>query len=40
MGFPGDSVVRNLPANSGEIDLIPNLGIPYMLLLLSRVSRV
>ena len=26
MGFPGDSVVKNLPANAGDTDLIPGLG--------------
>ena len=25
MGFPGDSVVKNLPANVGEVGLIPGL---------------
>ena len=44
MGFPGDSEIRNLPANAGEVGLIPNPGIPYMLLLLllllSRFSCV
>ena len=25
-GFPGDSVVKNLPADAGEPDLIPGLG--------------
>ena len=23
MGFPGDTVVKNLPANVGDVDLIP-----------------
>ena len=26
MGFPGGSVVKNLPANSGNTGLIPDLG--------------
>ena len=26
MGFPGGSVVKNLPANAGEAGLIPGLG--------------
>ena len=26
MGFPGDSVVKNLPANAGRCTLIPGLG--------------
>ena len=26
MGFSGDSVVKNLPANAGDLDLIPGLG--------------
>ena len=26
MGFPGDSVVKNLPANAGDMGLIPGLG--------------
>ena len=26
-GFPGDSVVKNLPANAGEVGLIPGTGI-------------
>ena len=26
MGFPGGSVVKNLPANAGDMDLIPVLG--------------
>ena len=26
MGFPGGSVVKNLPANSGDAGLIPGLG--------------
>ena len=25
MGFPGDSAVKNLPANAGDKDLIPRL---------------
>ena len=25
-GFPGGSVVKNLPANAGDADLIPGLG--------------
>ena len=31
MGFPGDSVVRNPPANAGKIGLTPNPGMSYML---------
>ena len=26
MGFPGGSVVKNLPAKVGDMDLIPGLG--------------
>ena len=26
MGFPGGSVVKNLPANAGDVCLIPDLG--------------
>ena len=26
MGFPGDSVVKNLPASAGDTDLIPGIG--------------
>ena len=26
MGFPGASVVKNLPANAGDMGLIPGLG--------------
>ena len=26
LGFPGDSVVKNPPANAGDVDLIPGLG--------------
>ena len=26
MGFPGDSVVKNLPANAGDSGLIPGWG--------------
>ena len=26
MGFPGDSVVKTLPANAGDMGLIPGLG--------------
>ena len=26
MGFPGGSIVKNLPGNSGDIGLIPGLG--------------
>ena len=25
MGFPGDSLVKNLPANAGDVGLIPGL---------------
>ena len=30
-GFPGSSVVKNLPANVGDVGLIPSLGRPHML---------
>ena len=30
-GFSGGSVVKNLPANAGDWDLIPGLGIFHML---------
>ena len=26
MGFPGGSVVKNLPANVGDVSLVPGLG--------------
>ena len=26
MGFPGGSVVKNLPGNAGDVGLIPGLG--------------
>jgi len=26
MGIPGGSVTKNLPANAGDVDLIPGLG--------------
>ena len=26
-GFPGDSVVKNLPASAGDLGLIPGLGL-------------
>ena len=26
MGFPGGSVMKNLPANAGDVGLIPDLG--------------
>ena len=26
MGFPGSSVVKNLPANAGDVGLVPDLG--------------
>ena len=26
MGFPGDTVVKNLPANAGDMGLIPGSG--------------
>ena len=26
MGFPGDLVVKNLPANAGDTDSVPRLG--------------
>ena len=29
LGFPGGSVVKNLPANAGDADSIPGLGIPW-----------
>ena len=28
MGFPGGSMVKNLPANAGDVGLIPELGDP------------
>ena len=28
MGFPGDSVVKNLPANAGDMGSIPGSGRP------------
>ena len=28
MGFPGGSVVKNLPANAGDMGLVPGLGDP------------
>ena len=31
LGFPGDSVVKNLPANAGDMGSIPDLGRPHML---------
>ena len=36
-GFPRDSVVKNLPSNSGDMDSIPSRGtkIPYAVGLLS-----
>ena len=30
MGFAGDSVVKSLPANAGDMGLIPDLGRPRM----------
>ena len=30
-GFPGGSVVKNLPANAGDTDLIHDLGRSHML---------
>ena len=30
-GFPGGSVVRSLPANLGDMGLIPHLGRSYMM---------
>ena len=30
-GFPGGSVLKNLPANAGDLGLIHDPGIPYML---------
>ena len=29
-GFPGDSLVKNLPANAGDTGLIPGLGRSHM----------
>ena len=26
MGFPGDSMIKNLPANAGDVGWIPRLG--------------
>ena len=48
LGFPGGSVVKNLPANAADTGLIPGLGRSHMLLdsqdceskLLSPYSRV
>ena len=31
-GFPGGSVVKNLPANAGDMSLIPDLERSHMLL--------
>ena len=31
VGFPGNSVVKNLPANAGDMDLIPGRGRFHML---------
>ena len=31
LGFPGGSVVKNSPADAGDLDLIPNLGRSHML---------
>ena len=28
MGFPGSSVLKNLPANAGDVGLVPGLGDP------------
>ena len=30
MGFPGGSVVKNPPANAGDVGLIPDLGRSHM----------
>ena len=30
MGFPGDSLVKNPPANAGDTGLIPDLGRSHM----------
>ena len=30
-GFPGGSLVKNLPANAGDTGSIPDLGRPHML---------
>ena len=30
-GFPGGSMVKNLPANAGDVGLIPGLGRSHML---------
>ena len=29
-GFPGDSVVKNLPANEGDMSSVPDLGRSHM----------
>ena len=31
MDFPGDSVVKKLPAHAGDMSLIPDLGRPHVL---------
>ena len=51
MGFPGGSVVKNLPANAGNMDLIPGRGrfhmlqsnqvhVPQLMSLCSRVQEL
>ena len=30
LGFPGGSVVKNLPTNAGEMSLIPDMGGSHM----------
>ena len=42
MDFPGGSVVKNLPANAGDMGSVLDLGRPHvlLLLLLSHFSRV
>ena len=30
LGFPADAVVKNLPANAGDMGLIPGLGRSHM----------
>ena len=31
MDFPGDSVIKKLPAHAGDMSLIPDLGRPHVL---------
>ena len=45
MGFPGDSVLKNPPANVGDVDLLPELGrtlepeMPHNSILAWRIPR-